>query len=111
MVMLVGNAEQNGDSLRVIVREVYPMENVREKFTKSVVLSIQLGGVQESAITDVRKIVERYKGNCSCYFHVLMGNDEQPLRMQSAKYIVEPSDQFIAEVETILGPNSVRILS
>ncbi len=39
MIMVVGKAEHAGDALRIIVNEVYPMEQVRQKFTKSITLS------------------------------------------------------------------------
>ena len=109
MVMAIGKAEQNGDALRMIVNEVYPMEKVREKFTKSIILSINVNDVRENAITELRKIAERHRGNCTCYFNIIMPNEGKTQRFQSTKYIVEPTNEFISEVETILGPKSVRI--
>ncbi len=108
MVAVIGKAEQNGDSLRVIASELYPMENVREKFSKSIILSINANIVQEQAIAELRKIAERHKGKCACFFNVTVPNETLVQQFHATKYVVAPTNEFIAEVETILGPNSVR---
>ena len=109
LVMVIGKAETSGEALRLIVSEVHPMDKVRERFTKNIVLSFKAEDVQEKAIGELRKVAERYKGKYPCYFNVVLPNEEKPQRLQSMKVEVGLSDQFIAEVEQILGPNSVRI--
>jgi hypothetical protein len=109
MILAIGKAEQNGDSLKVMVNEVYPMEAVREKFAKSIILSIKVDDIQSAAIEELRKVAERYKGKYPCFFTVQLPNAGKPVMLQSTKYSVGASDEFIAEVEKILGPKSVRI--
>ena len=109
MVMVVGNAEQNGDSLRIIVKEIYPMEAVRERFTKSVNLAINLDEVGEKTIDALCKIVEEHQGRSVCYFNVSYAVGKKPLKLQATKFAVELTDEFIVQVENILGPNSVEL--
>ena len=111
MIMAIGKAEQNGDMLRIIVKEVYPMEKVREKFAKSIMISIDLGRVREHAIAELRRTAERFRGKCCCYFTVLPHEKQSPVHFQATKLLVEPSDQFITEVENILGPNCIKFLN
>ncbi|MBI3365605.1 MAG: DNA polymerase III subunit alpha [Ignavibacteriae bacterium] len=111
MILAIGKAEQNSDSLRVIVNEIYPMEIVRERLTKSIVLNIRVDDVPESAITELRQVAERHKGKYPCRFNVILSKNEKPVRLQSTKYAVGATDEFFAEVEKILGPDSVRISS
>jgi DNA polymerase-3 subunit alpha len=107
MVMVIGKAEQNGDSLKIIVNKVHAMEKVRQMFAKRVIINIRLNEVRDSVISDLQKIVEKHKGKCSCYFHVEDAKVQKSLRLQSTKYGVEVSDQFIEEAENILGRNSL----
>lgn len=109
LVLAIGKAEQNGDSLRLIVSELYPMEKVRERFTKKVVLAMRADEVHEEEIGRLRTLAERYKGKCPCFFSVQMPNEERPKVLQSTKFVVGLSDEFITEVEKILGPGTVRI--
>ena len=106
MVLVVGKGEANGDSLKILVNEVHPIQTVREKFIKSIVLSINLKSLNEASITDLRLLMEENKGTCPCYFSV---RDEDSTRMfQSTRYTVEPSDKFLEQVSRVLGPQSVQ---
>lgn len=106
MVMVVGKGEVNGELLKILVNEVDPMERVREKFTKSIILSINVNDVQEQSITELRALMEKSKGNCSCYFNVVQEGTNK--LYHTRKYTVEPSDAFVGEARRILGPQSVR---
>ncbi|MBP1647297.1 MAG: polymerase alpha subunit [Bacteroidetes bacterium] len=106
MVMVIGKGEVNGDSLKIILNEVYPMEKVREKFTKSIMLSINVQDVHENTIIQLRNLLEHNKGNCPCFIRV---SDASSTRMfQSKKFSVDPSDQFVQEVTRMLGAQSVK---
>ncbi|MFN0159018.1 MAG: DNA polymerase III subunit alpha [Bacteroidota bacterium] len=107
MVMVSGKGEVNGDLLKVLVNEVYPMEKVREKFTKSIIFSINVNDIQENTIIQLRQLLEKSKGNCPCYFSV---NDSASTKIyQTRKFSVEPSDAFLDEAKKMLGPRSVRL--
>ncbi len=105
MVMVVGRGERNGDALRILVNEVIPMEQVREKFTKSVILSINLSDFQEQTAARLRELMEHHKGNIPCFLNV---KDTGSSRVfQTPRYPVDPSDDFVTEVTKMLGPRSV----
>jgi DNA polymerase III subunit alpha len=106
MVMVVGKGETNGDMLKILVNDVYPMERVREKFTKSIILSIDVGEIRENTIVELRQIMEKHKGTCPCYFHV---RDAKATTMfHTRRFAVEPSESFLEEIRRTLGPHSVR---
>ncbi len=109
MIMVTGKGEANGDALKIVVQEVFPMEKVREKFTKSIVLAININDIKEHTIVELRKLIERNQGNCTCYFDVF--TSDQHMKYHTKKYTIEPSDEFLTEVKKILGPQSVRLAS
>jgi DNA polymerase-3 subunit alpha len=105
MVMVAGRGELNGDSLRILVNEVIPMEQVREKFTKSVILSINVSDFQEQTAARLREIMEHHKGNIPCFLNV---KDTGSSRVfQTPRYPIDPSDDFVSAVRKMLGPRSV----
>lgn len=108
MVMAIGNGEQNGEALRIIVKEIVPMENVRARFTKGVILSINIDAVQENTIAALREVAERHRGKYACVFNVVQRDEQTPLLFQTTKYVVDANDEFVAEVERLLGPHSIR---
>ncbi len=109
IVMVVGKGELNGDQLRVLVNEVYPISKVKEKFTRSVILSINVDGVREQAIHDLRVLLEQHPGNCPCYIS-LEGKQQRPSMFHSPRYRVDPTEQFQEGAKLLLGDHSVRFI-
>jgi DNA polymerase-3 subunit alpha len=109
MVMVTGKGELTGESLRILVNEVYPMEKVREKFTKSVIISINLAEAREGSILQLRELLEKNKGTCPCYISVTRDNGRT--MYHAPRYAVEPSDEFVLQTRRIFGPQGVRFSS
>lgn len=109
MIMVIGKADLSGDTFKVLADEIYPMDVVRQKFTKSIVLSLNINDVQENTIVALRQIFEKHKGNCRCYFDVIEPEKDKPSRFHTMKYNVNASDEFLAEVKNILGPDAIKI--
>jgi len=109
MVMVIGSAESNGDSIRIIVREIVPVENVLEKFARNVILSINLDQVNENTIEELKGIFEKHKGKYPCFFKVISSQTEEPQLFQSNNYRVDLTSDFVNEVEKILGSSTVRV--
>ncbi len=109
MVMVTGKGEANGDVLKILVNEVFPMEKVREKFTKSIILSINVNDIKENTVIELRQLLERNKGNCACYFNVV--DSAKTKKYQTRKFAVDPSDAFLEEAKKMLGPQSVRLVT
>ncbi|MER3523802.1 MAG: DNA polymerase III subunit alpha [Ignavibacteria bacterium] len=107
LVMVVGKAELNGDTLKILVNEVYPLAKVREKFTKSIILSIDIKDITENTILELKKLLESNRGNCACYFDVVEADRHRTF--QSRTYTVDPSEEFLEQVKKILGPHNVRL--
>jgi len=109
MIMVIGKGEVSGPSLRILVQEVYPLEKVREKFTKSIIVSFNINDVQENTIVELRRLMEKHRGTCSCFFNVLGGEAAGSKLFATKKFVVEPSEEFINELKRILGPECVKI--
>jgi len=109
MVMVVGRGETTGDMLKILVNEVIPLENVRARFTKSVSILVNLDSVSEETILELRKIMERHRGKCTCYFNVAGGGLDKKSLYLSRTLTVEPSSLFIGLIKQLLGPSSVRL--
>jgi DNA polymerase-3 subunit alpha len=106
MVMVIGKGEVNGDTLKIVVNEVVPMDRVREKFARGVVLSIDADRIEESAIVRLRQILEENRGNVPCYFNVV--HQSAASLFLTRRFTVDPSERFVEQVSGTLGPSSIR---
>ena len=108
MVMVTGKGELNGDELRIIVNEVLPMEKVREKFARGVILSMNVDSVREETIRDLRSLLEQHRGNCPCFIRVQ--GLPNPRMFSTPRYTVEPTAHFQEAVIRMLGAESIRFV-
>jgi DNA polymerase-3 subunit alpha len=106
LVLVLGKGEPNGDALKILVNEVLPLEQARERFTKRIVLSINLQDTQEETIVSLRRLMEQNRGTCPCYVNVT--GDAGARVFQARRYTVSPSEQFLAEARRMLGPRGIR---
>ncbi|MDP2885616.1 MAG: DNA polymerase III subunit alpha [Ignavibacteria bacterium] len=109
MVMVIGKGETSGDLLKILVNEVIPMESVRDRFTKSISLAVNLDVVSEDTVQQLRTIMERHRGKCPCYINVSGGGLSKKSVYLARNVSVDPSIQFIGLVKQLLGPSSVRL--
>ena len=109
IVMVVGKGELNGPTLKILVNEVLPIERVRERFTRSVMVSIDLDLVKEENIVALRQLFESNQGKIPCFLKV---RGESATRVyQSTRFLVDPSEQLVQGVQEVLGPNSIAFSS
>jgi DNA polymerase-3 subunit alpha len=107
MIMVIGKGEISGDTMKIVVNEIYPMEKVKEKFTRKIILSINIGAIKENTISQLRHVMEQNQGNCPCFFNV---QDASSTRMfRTTRFSVEPSGKFLDEVSRMLGAENVRV--
>ncbi len=109
IVMVVGKGEVNGPTLKILVNEVLPIEKVRGRFTRSVMVSIDLEHVKEENIIALRELFESNQGKTPCFLKV---RGESATRVyQSTRYLVNPTDQLVQGVQDVLGPDSIAFSS
>ena len=109
MVMVIGKGEPTGDLLKILVNEVIPLESVRERYTKSITLTLNLDVASEDTIQQLRGIMERHRGKCSCYISVNGGGLAKKFVYLVRNMTVDPNPQFIGLVKQLLGSSSVRL--
>jgi DNA polymerase-3 subunit alpha len=109
MVMVVGKGESSGDALKILVNEVIPIDDLRERFTKSIVLSLNLDRTDERTVIELRHLMERHRGRCACYIQVSGGGLSDNSVYLTRKHTVHPSPQFIDAIKQLLGASAVRL--
>jgi DNA polymerase-3 subunit alpha len=106
LVMVAGRGEPNGESMKIIVSEVTPLDRVRERYSKGVMLSLNLGTTDEQVVSQLRDVIRQHPGNTPCFFTVV---DASSTRLfQSRRYSIQPTSEFVHQISNLLGPESIR---
>ena len=111
MVFVEGNGEVSGDVIKIVANDIVAMDKVREKFAKKVFLLLNTDEVDASKLTNLRQIIEKSKGNCNCYFNVIGKEIGTQQVFVSRTFSVNPSNEFVDKVRTILGNNAIKVTS
>jgi DNA polymerase III subunit alpha len=109
MVLVEGNGEVNGDVIKIVATDIMPIELAGEKLGKRVFLLLNADEINDATIPRLREVMEKNKGNCSCYFNVVGKDFPGQQVFVSRKFSVRPTNDFIDGVRSILGRNSVKI--
>jgi len=73
--------------------------DIRGTKLKSVSLWMYLGQLTNSFNQKVKEVLEKFPGNCSLNFRVVMVKDNLTLDLISKKYRINPSDEFFKEIQ------------
>lgn len=109
IIMVIGKNDGNDEAIKVIVNEAIPIDKVKERFTKSVLLDVNLDSLNEGTIFELGRLFEKHKGNCACYFNVNGGGLAKNSIYFTRRYVIDPNNQFIAAVKNLLGESAVRL--
>lgn len=109
MVLVEGKGEVSGDIIKIVVDDILPMEEVREKFAKKIFFLLNADEVTDITLTKLRDLMEKNKGNCNCYFNVVGSEFGSQQVFISKKFNINPTAEFIEGVQEILGKHAIKL--
>ncbi len=111
IILVSGKAESNGDSVRIMVSEAYPLEEAAGRLTKSIAVSVDSSDRSKELLFSFKQMLGSYnRGNCSIFFSVTNG-ESKPKIYRSNTYSVVPSRQFVDALFNLFGKENVRLIS
>ncbi len=108
-IFLKGKLEFDEERIKILLEEILPLDQVREKKADSVLVKIMTTGIDEDISDSLKEISEKHKGICPLLFSLVYPQEYQISLEASQQYCVAPSKEFINDVEELLGKGSVKI--
>jgi DNA polymerase-3 subunit alpha len=105
-VFIVGNTESSGDAIKLHINEVIPLKDAKEKFTASVNVFFEKAKNNPETIAALKAIFDKHTGKLPVYLH-FFNNGSKPRVFFLNDYRVKISDEFVKEVLSILGEDSI----
>ena len=110
IVLVRGEVEIRGGSVKILTRDVIPMWKVREQLIKSIVVRIQPDRVDLKAIEQFRALCDDNRGHCRLYFDLLdPALPEGRQRIRSRTYVVDPTPNLMHGVTRLFGQENVSV--
>ncbi len=109
IIMMIGKNDGNEEAIKVIVNDIVSIDDVRKKYTKSVVINLNLDITKEKDVFELVKLVENNQGKCQCILNLSgSGLDNNSIYL-TRKYNVDPNKQFTDGVKKLFGQETVRL--
>ena len=109
IVMMIGKNDGNDEAIKVIVNEIIGIEEVRKKYAKSVVISLNLDVIKEKDVFELVTLIEHNQGKCLCLLNLSGSGLNNNSVYLTRKYTVDPNRQFMDAVKNIFGPDTVSL--
>jgi DNA polymerase-3 subunit alpha len=103
VIMVEGRISQRNGRLSVQAESAMPMEQAREKLTRSLNLDLSYDEVRPDLLVELRRICERFLGPCELRLHLKNGGTKDAV-VRSRSIKVNPCDELIQAVEALIGP-------
>jgi DNA polymerase-3 subunit alpha len=110
LVWLKARLQGNGDSNRLQLIKLMPLENAFQQRAKRVILRINLPGLEASVLEDLKGLLADNPGECPVFFELETDNACRLVVQSVDIQGVTPSDNLTQKLEDLLGENTVFIL-
>ena len=111
-VLVCGTLSKRDEQPKIIAREVYPLMDAPRLFGSKVIAGIQVEDAQTlRRIGDLHQLVGKYPGTLPLLICLIYPEKKRILIQTDSSHTIDPSPEFIADVEALLGRNSMKFIS
>ncbi len=112
-LMVQGTVQQEGDAdaetVRLHVKTIERLDVARKGLCKNVFVTLDLGAIKDSDVDRVRDVALRHRGACGLNLLVRLAGAGEILLRADSRWRVSPSPELVADLEALLGPNTVTL--
>ena len=109
MVFVKGRANLREDTPKIIAEEILPLEDARNKYTQALSVELITTGLEMNILAKLSEILKKHKGGTPVYIN-FMTPEKKKVQMAAGKNLsVSPTDELIAEIESLIGEGVVSV--
>ena len=109
MVFVKGRVNLREDTPKIIADEILPLEDARNKYTQALSVELITTGLEKNILAKLSEILKKHKGGTPVYIN-FMTPEKKKVQMAAGKNLsVSPTDELIAEIESLIGEGVVSV--
>ncbi|RKY42448.1 MAG: DNA polymerase III subunit alpha [Candidatus Makaraimicrobium thalassicum] len=111
LIYVHGRLNLREEEPKIVAEDIIPLEKVKEKFTKAVLIKMSTTGLEEQMMKRIRRAIEKFRGKVPLFID-LISPERRRVRLSTDKELfVYPTDKLIDEIEAIVGAGNVKFLT
>ncbi len=107
--IMVCGKKGDDETFKIIAEEIYPLDEVMEKFTNHVGLHIPAVNLNDSKLEEIRDALNEYRGKVPIQMWLLFPGGEKVCIQAGTNYSVRPSETMIHKFHRIIGEDCVKL--
>ncbi len=111
LIFVKGRIDLRGEKPKVIGGDLFPLNEVRERMTKEIHITIHLPGLEDDTMMRLKKILLSSQGPCQVYGHFIDGHKSETVILAGKDIRSAPTPEMVRQIEALLGEKSVTFSS
>ncbi len=108
LLYMIGRGEVRGDSLQVVVEEVYPLNEIISQFGQALSIDIFAKQTSKDEIEKIEKVLSKYEGFQPVYINLIYSNGNNEMFISELK--VKLCNDLISDLTKVISPENITIL-
>lgn len=111
LVVVDGSIDTRRGKPQIIANSFERIESMREKYQDQIELKLDIdtSQVDESELQEMANLFKNNQGQTNVHFNVLSREAKRPFAMHVRKYVVDPNEELIGGLKSLLGEDSVQM--
>ena len=107
VVFLEGEVDRRREEPSIRISHVIPIDRARRRLAREVVIRLQSTGGPVENLAEVRDLCAVHRGRCPIYFEITSREGWTATVKGQDGITVDPSDEFLAELQALVGTENV----
>ncbi len=111
LVYVCGKVNRREEEPKIIAEDIIPLEKVKEKYTRSVLIKLSTTGLEESMMKRVKFCIQKFGGKVPVMIDLFSPEGRKIRVSVDGELYVNPTDELLTALEEILGSGNVKFLT
>jgi len=107
LVFVEGKAEKNGEKIKLVVDNIFPIERIHEHLGQNLTINVQEGKISYDVLNKIKELIEANRGNCYLFFNIT-GNGTKKI-YKSKEFKINPTSELISNLKKLVGEHNLNI--
>ena len=109
MVFITGRISLREDEPKLLADEVIPLEEVKTKFTKAILIRLSTPGLEKALLDNLKGILSKHRGKVPVLLSFQEASGKRISMSTGRNYAVKPDDGLFEEIENLCGTGSIGL--
>ena len=111
LVYVFGKVNRREEEPKIIAEDIIPLEKVKEKYTKSVLIKLSTTGLEENMMRRVKFCIQKFSGKVPVLIDLLSDEGRKIRVSVDTEFFVNPTGELLTALEDIVGSGNVKFLT